>query len=324
MKAWQVTRLGEPVDVLEWTDVPAPPATDGALRVAVEAVALNFPDVLLCRGEYQDKPELPFTPGAEVCGRIVDGPRAGERVLAAPQMPHGGLAEQVVVAPHRVFAIPDDLPAEKAASMLITYQTGYVGLHTRARLEAGEWLLVHAGAGGVGSAAIQIGKAAGARVIATAGGPDKVRVCRDLGADVVVDYLADDFVPVVKEVTGGAGADVVYDSVGGDVFDKSRKCVAFEGRIVVVGFAGGRIAQAPTNHALIKNYSVVGLYWGLYHVKKPAVIARTHERLVELWHEGKVDPLVSEVLPMSAAPSALASLGDRRTVGKVVLVNNPS
>ncbi|MET8368384.1 NADPH:quinone oxidoreductase family protein [Micromonospora profundi] len=323
MKAWQVTRLGEPTDVLEWTDVPQPPAPDGALRVAVEAVALNFPDVLLCRGEYQDKPALPFTPGAEVCGRIVDGPRAGERVLAAPELPYGGLAEQVVVAPHRVFAIPDDLPAEKAASMLITYQTGYVGLHTRARLQPGEWLLVHAGAGGVGSAAIQIGRAAGARVIATAGGPDKVKVCRDLGAEVVVDYLSEDFVPVVKEVTGGAGADVIYDSVGGDVFDKSRRCVAFEGRIVVVGFAGGRIAQAPTNHALIKNYSVVGLYWGLYHVKNPAVIASTHERLVELWHQGLVDPLVSEVLPMSAAPSALANLGDRRTVGKVVLVNNP-
>ena len=323
MQAWQVTRLGEPVDVLRWTEVPPPPVGDGMLRVAVEAVALNFPDVLLCRGEYQDKPELPFTPGAEVCGRIMDGPRQGERVLAAPELPYGGLAEQVVVAPHRAFGIPDDLPAEKAASMLITYQTGYVGLHTRARLQPGEWLLVHAGAGGVGSAAIQIGKAAGARVIATAGGPEKVKVCRDLGADSVVDYLSEDFVPVVKEVTGGHGADVVYDSVGGDVFDKSRRCVAFEGRIVVVGFAGGRIAQAPTNHALIKNYSVVGLYWGLYHVKKPQVIAETHARLIDLWQQRLIDPLISEVLPISAAPEALASLGDRRTVGKVVLVTNP-
>lgn len=321
MKAWQVTRLGEPEDVLAWTEIPDLLVPEGSVRVKVEAVALNFPDVLLCRGEYQDKPELPFTPGGEVCGRIVGGPRDGKRVLAAPELPHGGLAEEVVVPAAGVFAIPEEMPAAKAASMLITYQTGYVGLHTRARLQPGEWLLVHAGAGGVGSAAIQIAKAAGAHVIATAGGADKAQICRDLGADVVVDYTADDFVPVVKDVTQGRGADVIYDSVGGDVFDKSRRCVAFEGRIVVVGFAGGRIADAPTNHALIKNYSVVGLYWGLYRLRRPKVIGQTHESLMDLWRTGQVDPLVSQVLPMGAAPTALAGLGDRRTVGKVVLEN---
>jgi NADPH2:quinone reductase len=320
MRAWQVHELGEPQDVLRLDDVPEPAAGAGMLRLRVDAVALNFPDVLLCRGQYQEKPPLPFTPGLEVCGTVLEGPRAGERVLAAPALPRGGMAEQVVVPEVAALRVPQEMPPAKAASMLITYQTGYVGLHRRAQLQAGETLLVHAGAGGVGTAAIQLGLAAGARVIATAGGPDKVQVCRDLGADVVVDYSSEDFVGVVKDVTAGRGADVVYDSVGGDVFDRSRKCIAFEGRIVVVGFAGGRIPEVPANHVLIKNYSVVGLHWGLYRQHDPAVIPQTHDALVELWRDGKVDPLVGAELPLEEAPAALTRLGDRGTVGKVVLV----
>ena len=320
MRAWQVHELGEPQDVLRLDDVPEPESGPGTLRLKVEAVALNFPDVLLCRGQYQEKPPLPFTPGLEVCGTVLDGPRAGERVLAAPGLPRGGMCEQVVVPEVAALPVPQDMPPAKAASMLITYQTGYVGLHRRARLQAGETLLVHAGAGGVGTAAIQLGLAAGARVIATAGGPEKAQVCRDLGADVVIDYLAEDFVAVVKDVTAGRGADVVYDSVGGDVFDRSRKCIAFEGRIVVVGFAGGRIPEIPANHVLIKNYSVVGLHWGLYRLHDPVVIPQTHDALVQLWKDGKVDPLVGAELPLQDAPAALTRLGDRGTVGKVVLV----
>ena len=320
MRAWQVHELGEPQDVLRLDDVPEPAAGAGMLRLRVDAVALNFPDVLLCRGQYQEKPPLPFTPGLEVCGTVLEGPRAGERVLAAPALPRGGMAEQVVVPEVAALRVPQEMPPAKAASMLITYQTGYVGLHRRAQLQAGETLLVHAGAGGVGTAAIQLGLAAGARVIATAGGPAKVQVCRDLGADVVVDYSSEDFVGVVKDVTAGRGADVVYDSVGGDVFDRSRKCIAFEGRIVVVGFAGGRIPEVPANHVLIKNYSVVGLHWGLYRQHDPAVIPQTHDALVELWRDGKVDPLVGAELPLEEAPAALTRLGDRGTVGKVVLV----
>lgn len=320
MRAWQVHELGEPQDVLRLEDVPEPEAGPGMLRLRVDAVALNFPDVLLCRGQYQEKPELPFTPGLEVCGTVLDGPRAGERVLAGPGLPRGGMAEQVVVPEAAAHAVPDDLPAGKAASMLITYQTGFVGLHRRAQLREGETLLVHAGAGGVGSAAIQLGKAAGARVIATAGGPEKVAVCEQLGADVAIDYLADDFVAVVKDVTAGRGADVVYDSVGGDTFDKSRKCIAFEGRIVVVGFAGGRIADAPTNHALVKNYSVVGLHWGLYRHYEPQIFVETHAALMDLWSRRAVDPLVGAELPLEQAPQALTRLGDRGTVGKVVLL----
>ena len=157
-------------------------------------------------------------------------------------------------------------------------------------------------------------------MIATAGGERKVQVCRDLGADHVVDYTADDFVPVVKEVTGGHGADIVYDPVGGDVFDKSRKCVAFEGRIVVVGFTSGRIPEAKANHLLVKNYSVVGLHWGLYRKYEPAIFGRVHDELVKLVESGAVDPLVGETLPLDQAPQALAKLADRSTVGKVVLV----
>ena len=320
MRAWRVHELGEPLDVLRWEEVPDPEAHSGMLRLRVDAVALNFPDVLLCRGQYQEKPPLPFTPGLEVCGTVLDGPRAGERVIAGPGLPHGGLAEQVAVAEAGALTIPDAMRASTAASMLVTYQTGYVGLHRRGQLQAGETLLVHAGAGGVGSAAIQLGQAAGARVIATAGGPDKVKVCEQLGADVAIDYLAEDFVQVVKDVTEGRGADVIYDSVGGDTFDRSRRCIAFEGRIVVVGFAGGRIADAPTNHALLKNYSVVGLHWGLYRTLGPRVIPETHIALMDLWERGLVDPLIGAELPLSEAPAALGRLGDRGTIGKVVLL----
>lgn len=320
MRAWQVAELGEPEDVLTLVDLPEPVAGPDQLRLRVEAVALNFPDLLLCRGQYQERPPLPFTPGLEVCGTVLDGPRAGERVVSGTALPGGGLAEQVVVPAAGVHAVPDDMPSAKAASLYITYQTGHVGLHRRAALREGETLLVHAGAGGVGSAAIQLGRAAGARVIATAGGPDKTAVCRDLGADVVVDYLAEDFVAVVKDATDGRGADVVYDSVGGDTFDRSRRCVAFEGRIVVVGFAGGRIAEAPTNHLLVKNYSVVGLHWGLYRTHAPQLFAETHAALLRLWEAGRIDPLVGAELPLEQAPAALTRLGRRGTVGKVVLL----
>jgi NADPH2:quinone reductase len=320
MKAWQVQELGEPLDVLRWVDVEEPETGPGLLKVRVDAVALNFPDLLLCRGTYQEKPPLPFTPGVEVCGTVLEGPREGERVLAAPGLPRGGMAERVVVAEAAALPVPTTMPVAKAASMLVTYQTGYVGLHRRGQLKAGETLLVHAGAGGVGTAAIQLGLAAGARVIATAGGPDKVQVCKDLGADVVIDYNAEDFVEIVKDVTEGRGADVIYDSVGGDVFDKSRRCVAFEGRIVIVGFAGGRIADAPTNHALVKNYAVVGLHWGLYRKHEPSIIPATHTALVQLWEQGLIDPLIGAELPLSEAPQALTRLGDRGTVGKVVLL----
>jgi NADPH2:quinone reductase len=300
---------------LDEVDRPVP--GEGQVLVKVRAAALNFPDVLMAMGTYQERPPLPYTPGVELCGEIVE---TGQRVLGSPSGGPGAFGEYALMDAAAAFPVPDGMSDEKAAALHLTYQTGYVGLHRRAHLQAGETLLVHAGAGGVGSAAIQLGKAAGATVIATAGGPRKVEVCRELGADHVVDYTADDFVPVVKEVTRGRGADVVYDPVGGDVFDKSRKCIAFEGRIVVVGFTSGRIPDAPANHLLVKNYSVVGLHWGLYRKHEPALFGTVHDELVALHASGSVDPLVRQVLPLDEAPQALAALADRSTVGKVVLV----
>jgi NADPH:quinone reductase len=315
MRAWRVHELGDP-SAMTLDDVPVPTPGEGQLLVKVRAAALNFPDVLMAAGLYQERPPLPYTPGVELCGEV-EG--TGQRVLGSPSGGPGAFAEYALMDAAAAFPVPEGMPDEKAAALYLTYQTGHVGLHRRARLQAGEWLLVHAGAGGVGSAAIQLGKAAGAHVIATAGGPEKVQVCRDLGADHVVDYTADDFVPVVKEVTGGSGADVVYDPVGGDVFDRSRRCIAFEGRLVVVGFTSGRIPEAPANHLLVKNYSVVGLHWGLYRQHDPAVFGLVHEELTRLYEDGRVDPLVSQVLPLEEAPKALGALASRSTVGKVVL-----
>jgi NADPH2:quinone reductase len=319
MQAWRVHAIGEPENVMSLDRVDDPRPGPGESLVRVETASLNFPDLLVCRGNYQESPEHPFTPGLEVCGIVVGGPRRGERVAALPRLPRGGLAELVVVDDDSVFGVPESMPSDKVASFLGTYLTSHAGLHRRARLEAGETLLVHAGAGGVGSAAIQLGKAAGAYVIATAGGAQKVETCRRLGADLAVDYLADDFVAQVKEVTQGRGADVIYDPVGGDVFDRSRKCIAFEGRLVVVGFAGGRIAQAPTNHALIKNYSVVGLHFGLYRERRPDVMHQIHAELVDLWSGGLIDPLVGSEHPLEQVPEALSRLGGRATVGKAVV-----
>jgi NADPH:quinone reductase len=317
MRAWRVHELGDPSQVLSLDEVDQPAPGDGQVLVKVKAAALNFPDVLMAMGMYQERPPLPYIPGVELCGEVVG---TGQRVIGSPAGGPGAFAEYALMDADFAFPAPESLSDEKAASLYLTYQTGYVGLHRRARLQAGEWLLVHAGAGGVGTAAIQLGKAAGARVIATAGGERKVQVCRDLGADHAIDYTSEDFVSVVKEVTGGHGADVVYDPVGGDVFDQSRKCVAFEGRIVVVGFTSGRIPDAPANHLLVKNYSVVGLHWGLYRKYEPTVFGAVHQELTRLVADGKVDPLVGAVHPLEEAPQALKALADRGTVGKVVLV----
>jgi NADPH:quinone reductase len=315
MRAWRVHELGDPSS-MTLDEVPTPTPGEGQLLVRVRAAALNFPDVLMAMGMYQERPPLPYTPGIELCG-VVEG--TGQRVLGSPSGGPGAFAEYVLMDAAGAWPVPEGMTDEKAAALYLTYQTGHVGLHRRAHLQPGEWLLVHAGAGGVGSAAIQLGKAAGARVIATAGGPEKVQVCRDLGADHVIDYTADDFVPAVKDITGGRGADVIYDPVGGDVFDKSRRCIAFEGRLVVVGFTSGRIPEAPANHLLVKNYSVVGLHWGLYRQMDPLRIGMVHEELTRLVTDGQVDPLVSQVLPLEEAPRALAALAHRGTVGKVVL-----
>jgi NADPH2:quinone reductase len=324
MRAWQVHELGDPQEVLKLEEVEEPEPGRGEVVVEVEAAALNFFDILLCKGEYQERPDLPFTPGAEVSGPIVEAGEGvdlavGTRVLATPPLPKGGYAEKVAApADGSVFYIPDEMPTQAAAALHLAYQTAHFGLHRRADLREGETVLVHAGAGGVGSAAIQVARAAGARVIATAGGPEKVEVCEKLGAEVAVNYREENFVDVVKEATEGRGADVIFDPVGGEVFDLSRRCVAFEGRIVIVGFTSGSIADAPTNHLLVKNYSVLGLHWGLYNKVMPGLVRGAHDALVKLYQNGEIDPLIFNTVPFEEVPEALGLLGSRRTYGKLV------
>ncbi len=325
MKGWSVTSLGEPEQVLELRDLEVPEPGPRQVLVRVRASAANFPDVLMCRGEYQIKPDLPFTPGAELCGEVeavgseVTRHVVGDRVLGLCSLPHGGFAELALMDEHTTYAAPASLDDAQSAALFIGYQTGWFGLHRRARIQPGETLLVHAAAGGVGSAAVQLGKAAGARVIGVVGGEAKARYAKELGADVVVDRHIEDFVDVVKRETGGRGADVVYDPVGGDVYQRSTKCIAFEGRIIVVGFAGGTLQQAALNHALVKNYSILGLHWGLYNVKDlPAAMACQAE-LTRLADAGLIAPFVSERFPLDDTAAALQRLADGRTVGRVVL-----
>jgi NADPH2:quinone reductase len=330
VKAWQVSRLGEPAEVLDLAEVADPEPGPGQLSVRVLGAAANFFDALMCRGQYQVKPDLPFTPGTELCGEIialgagVTGFAVGDRVLGAAALPHGAFAELALMDAASTFTAPPALDDAQAGSLYVGYQTGWFGLHRRARLAPGETLLVHAAAGGVGSAAIQLGKAAGARVIGVAGGKQKAEVARQLGADVVVDRHEQDFVEVVKTVTGGRGADVIYDPVGGETYRRSTKCVAFEGRIVLVGFAGGEIQSAALNHALIKNYSIVGLHWGLYNRYDQAAIAECHQALCDMSAQGTVAPLVSERLALADVADGVQRLADGGTVGRLAYVAEPA
>ncbi|MGW4753960.1 NADPH:quinone oxidoreductase family protein [Streptomyces chartreusis] len=316
MQAWQVHENGEPGEVMRLEDVETPTPGDGQVLLKVRAANINFPDALMCRGHYQVRPPLPFTPGVEICGETEDG----RRVLANPALPYGGFAEYAVADAAAVLPAPESLDDAEAAALHIGYQTGWFGLHRRAGLEAGETLLVHAAAGGVGSAAVQLGKAAGARVIGVVGGADKVAVARELGCDVVVDRRSEDVIGAVKEATGGRGADVIYDPVGGESYDQSAKVVAFEGRIVVVGFASGRIPSPALNHALVKNYSILGLHWGLYNTKNPKLIMHCHEQLTELAARGAIKPLVSERVPLGGAAAAVQRVADGVTTGRVAVI----
>ncbi|MFI7892089.1 NADPH:quinone oxidoreductase family protein [Streptomyces sp. CACIS-1.16CA] len=316
MQAWRVHRNGEPGEVMRLEEADRPTPGDGQVLVEVRAANVNFPDALLCRGQYQVRPPLPFTPGLEVCGTTEDG----RRVLANPVLPHGGFADWIVADEAALLPAPDALDDAEAAALHVGYQTGWFGLHRRAHLQPGETLLVHAAAGGVGSAAVQLGKAAGAKVIGVVGGPDKAAVAREVGCDLVIDRRSEDIVAAVKEATGGRGADVVYDPVGGDAYTKSTKCIAFEGRILVVGFASGVIPTPALNHALVKNYSVVGLHWGLYNTKDPAAVRACHEELTKLAEQGIVKPLISERVAMADAAGAVQRVAEGTSTGRIVVL----
>ena len=318
-----VRQLGGPTS-LERQELDEVTAGPGRVVIDVRAIGCNFFDILITQGKYQVRPELPFSPGAEVAGTVrevgegVEHFAVGDRVSAL--LEHGGFASAVSAPSARVFPMPAQMSFEEAAALGLVYQTSYVGLVHRANLLGGETLLVHAAAGGVGLAAVQIGVALGARVIGTAGAPDKLELIEKNGAHAAINYRDEDWVQRVKDLTDGRGADVIYDPVGGDTFDLSMKCIAFEGRILIVGFASGRIPAAEMSRVLVKNFSLVGLHWGLYFEKNPKVLHDAQEAISRLYASGKISPLVSATYPLEDAKAALTALGSRKTTGKVVLI----
>ena len=326
MYAWQATALGEPEQALSLTDVPKPEPGPGQLLVRVRATALNFPDVLLCRGQYQIQLEPPFVPGVELCGEVVglgagaDERLLGTRVIGNPVLPNGALAEFTLMTAAEAYPAPESLDDAEASALHIAYQTGWFALHRRAGLREGETVLVHAAAGGVGSAAVQLAKAAGAKVIGVVGGQSKAEIARELGADLVIDRKTEDFVAAAKKFTEGRGVDVVYDPVGGGAYDGSGKCIAFEGRIVVVGFASGEIPSAALNHALVKNYDIIGLQGRTYRFLEGGAVREHYAQLVKLTETGAIRTIVTERLPLAEVPDGLRRLGAGVTTGRIVFV----
>ena len=311
-----------PPDSLVLEDIDPPPMMAGGVRIRVRAVGVNFPDVLLIKGEYQFKPPLPFAPGGEVAGEVVevaDGVSdvaVGDRVIAGTGW--GGFAEEVVVAAPSVTPIPDGMGDDVAASLFTTYGTSAYALVDRGHLKAGETLLVHGAAGGTGLSAVEIGKALGAVVIATAGDDKKLEVVREHGADHVINY-SDGFKDKVKELTGGAGADVIYDPVGGDVFDESLRCINWEGRLLVIGFASGRIPAPPANLILLKSCQVVGVFYGAWAMKDREGLARVYDQIFEWWKQGDIKPHISHRFPLERGGEAIQALIDRAVIGKAVV-----
>ena len=326
MKALVCREFG-PIENLtvEETDPPRP--GPGQVLVDVKAASLNFPDALMVQGLYQVKPPLPFSPGHEIAGVVtklgdgVLGVAAGDAVIGTPGV--GGFAEQCVVARERLTPLPAGMDFATASAFVLTYCTTLHGLEDCGRLRSGESLLVLGAAGGVGTAAIEIGKALGARVIAAASSEDKLALCRDLGADETIDYVREDLRKRVLELTGGKGVDVVYDPVGGALTEAALRASAWGGRLLVIGFASGEIPAIRLNLALLKERSIVGVYWGEWTRQDPAGQKRNVERLAELYAAGKVKPAVSERIGLAEVPAALSRMLQRKVKGKIVVVPQP-
>ena len=310
-------------DQLELDDMAEPDLGPGEVRIGVRAAGLNFADTLMTKGDYQVKPPHPFSPGLEVSGDVLEvAPdvakiAVGDRVMAVVN--YGGYAEEVVAVATDVFLIPDSLDYEKAAGFPIAYGTSHVGLRHKLNLQAGETLLVNGAAGGVGLTAVEIGKKMGATVIATAGGPEKLKIAKQYGADHLIDYRTEDIRARVKDLTQDRGADVVYDPVGGDVFTSSLRATAPGGRILVVGFAGGTVAPVPANILLVKNISVIGFYWGAYRALDPGLLATSFDELLEWQEQGVLKPHISHTFDLADASKAMEMLKSRKSTGKIVL-----
>jgi NADPH2:quinone reductase len=312
---------------LRLEEVPEPRPGSGQARIRVRACGVNFADSLMTRGQYQKQPQPPFSPGFEVsgdvleCGAGVSGIAVGDRVIG--MTPHGGYAEQVIVDGNRCVLMPAAMPWEHGAAFPVVFGTSHIALWHRARLQAGETLVVHGASGGVGLTAVAIGKQLGATVIATANGAEKLEVARGHGADHLIDSSREDVRTQIKELTDGRGADVVYDPVGGDLFTASLRSMAFEGRILVIGFAGGTVPQIPANHLLVKNVDVIGLNWPAYAELHPQVMTESFQTLMHWYLDGVIKPHISATYPLEQAAEALNQVVTRKSTGKVVIAMDP-
>jgi len=322
MKAVLCKQFGPP-ESLVIEELPSPAAGVGEVVVSVKAASLNFPDVLIIQNKYQFKPPLPFSPGSEMSGVVkevgegVRGFKAGDRVIAFA--PYGAFAEEVKVEAARMVPIPEGMDFASAAAFLMTYGTSDHALRDRGELKAGETLLVLGAAGGVGLAAIEIGKAMGAHVIACASSADKLAACKQHGADAGINYASEGMRERIKELTGGKGVDVVYDAVGGPYTEPALRSVAWRGRLLVVGFAAGDIPKIPLNLPLLKGTSIVGVFWGDFTRREPKAFADSIRQLGKWFREGKLKPHVSQTFPLAQAVDALKLMAERKVTGKVVL-----
>ncbi len=322
MRIWRMHQFGDPWTDLQLDEIDAPAPGPGEVGIAVEACGVAFPNVLMAQGNYQVKHEPPFSPCESVVGRISsvgegdNDLQVGDRVMTNDRP---AIAEATVALAERAFRVPDALTSEQATAFLVNYPTTYYALYERAHLQAGDTVLITAAAGGVGSAAIDLAKAAGATVIAVAGGDDKVQRCKDLGADFAVDYRATpDFVDEVRELSGG-GVDVCYEVVGGDTFHHARRCMAYRGRMLIIGFAGGTIPDSPMNHALLKNYTIHGVFWGGSVDRDPTSPARQVAALSELAQAGKISPAMHSPFTFEETKQAFDDVAHRKTTGKVAV-----
>ena len=323
MKAVVCEELGPP-ESLKYMEVPNPEPGAGQVLIDVKAIGVNFPDNLLIQGLYQEKPALPFVPGTELSGVVaelgegVNGIAVGDRVLSTTG--GGAYCEQVAVDVQRCVQLPDSLDHIRAAALMVAYGTSIHAFRQRANLQPGENLLVLGAAGGVGLSAVQIGKAMGARVIAGASNPEKLALAKANGADELVDYGSGDLKDQVKALTGGKGADVIYDPVGGDLFDQSVRCINFNGRLLIIGFASGTIPKLQAGLALVKGMSAVGVFWGRFATKEqPELHAENMGILFDWLEQDAIAPHIDETMPLSQAAVALRKVADRKVQGKLVL-----
>jgi len=319
-----VCRAYGPVDTLVLADVPDPKPVAGEVLVGVRACGVNFPDTLVVQGKYQFKPPPPFSPGGEVAGVVealgsgVTGVNVGDRVVALGTV--GGMAEKFVADASKVIPMPSGVDFASAACLSTAYGTTLHALRDRAQMKAGEWLLVLGAAGGVGLSAVQIGKRMGARIIAAASSAEKLQTCKEHGADEVIDYSREDLKDRVKALTGGAGADVVYDPVGGAFTEAALRATAWNGRLLVIGFAGGDIPRVPTNLTLLKGCSIVGVFWGMAMMREPARGRAQLEEMLGWMRDGTLRLHVHARYPLDRALDALRDIEARKVQGKAVVV----